>query len=266
MKKTKVIIPAMGLLLLSTAASITGTVAWFSVNTTVTANGMSVKAKAQEGITISNAADGTYNFTAASVKSTCAALYPATTADFSPFLTSVSTNPAAANTQQAYTAATAWVAPGTADAHYIVHDFYIRSSAPAVLTIASLNVKSVSATVGGSAATQNLSKSLRVGVQFDGSTNTYIYAPVTGYTASYTVQEVAGAYSAEGRATVTPIAGDTQSADTSVTTLPKNDVAGKHAYVYIWFEGEDASCISNNLPVDAEQLDVSVEFGFTAQA
>ena len=45
MKKTKVIIPALGLLLLSTAASVTGTVAWFAANTTVTANGMPVTAK-----------------------------------------------------------------------------------------------------------------------------------------------------------------------------------------------------------------------------
>ena len=44
MKKTKVIIPALGMLLLSTAASITGTVAWFSANQTVTASGMNISA------------------------------------------------------------------------------------------------------------------------------------------------------------------------------------------------------------------------------
>ena len=45
MKKTKLIIPAMGLLLLSTAASVTGTVAWFSMNAEVTATGMQITAK-----------------------------------------------------------------------------------------------------------------------------------------------------------------------------------------------------------------------------
>ena len=45
MKKTKILIPAAGLLLLSTAASVTGTVAWFAMNQTVTATGMSVSAK-----------------------------------------------------------------------------------------------------------------------------------------------------------------------------------------------------------------------------
>lgn len=46
MKKTKIIIPAIGMLLLSTAASITGTVAWFSMNASVTATGMQVTASA----------------------------------------------------------------------------------------------------------------------------------------------------------------------------------------------------------------------------
>ena len=45
MKKTKIIIPALGMLLLSTAASVTGTVAWFAMNNTVSATGMQVTAK-----------------------------------------------------------------------------------------------------------------------------------------------------------------------------------------------------------------------------
>ena len=45
MKKTKIIIPSLGLLLLSTAASVSGTVAWFAMNNTVSATGMSVTAK-----------------------------------------------------------------------------------------------------------------------------------------------------------------------------------------------------------------------------
>ena len=52
MKKTKIIVPALGMLLLSTAASVTGTVAWFAVNTSVTVTGLEVKAKAEGGIVI----------------------------------------------------------------------------------------------------------------------------------------------------------------------------------------------------------------------
>ena len=52
MKKTKIIVPALGMLLLSTAASVTGTVAWFAVNTSVTVTGLQVRAKAEGGIVI----------------------------------------------------------------------------------------------------------------------------------------------------------------------------------------------------------------------
>ena len=62
MKKTKVIIPALGMLLLSTAASITGTVAWFSANQTVTASGMNIQATSGSAyLVISETEEGTYD-------------------------------------------------------------------------------------------------------------------------------------------------------------------------------------------------------------
>ena len=63
MKKTKVIIPALGLLVLSTAASVTGTVAWFSMNSKVSVTGMTVNTKVSNNIQIApaNTADNTYN-------------------------------------------------------------------------------------------------------------------------------------------------------------------------------------------------------------
>ena len=54
MKKTKVIIPALGLLVLSTAASVTGTVAWFSANNKVTVNGMAVSTKVKGNLLIAS--------------------------------------------------------------------------------------------------------------------------------------------------------------------------------------------------------------------
>lgn len=52
MKKTKIIIPALGMLLLSTAASVSGTVAWFSMNSTVSVSGMSVTTKVSSNLLI----------------------------------------------------------------------------------------------------------------------------------------------------------------------------------------------------------------------
>ena len=53
MKKTKIIIPAMGMLLLGTAASVTGTVAWFSMNNSVAVTGMNVRTTVGSNILIS---------------------------------------------------------------------------------------------------------------------------------------------------------------------------------------------------------------------
>ena len=53
MKKSRIIIPALGVLILSTAASITGTVAWFSMNTKATLTGMVVKTKVGDSLLIS---------------------------------------------------------------------------------------------------------------------------------------------------------------------------------------------------------------------
>ena len=53
MKKSKVVIPALGLIALSTAASITGTVAWFSANQSVTVSGMTFKTQVKSNLLIS---------------------------------------------------------------------------------------------------------------------------------------------------------------------------------------------------------------------
>jgi hypothetical protein len=53
MKKSKVVIPALGLIALSTAASITGTVAWFSANNVVTISGMQVRTKVGDNLLVS---------------------------------------------------------------------------------------------------------------------------------------------------------------------------------------------------------------------
>ena len=252
MKKTKVIIPALGILLLSTAASVTGTVAWFSMNADVKAQGMQVKALAEQGIVISNAANGTYSYAASSTKDgTTAELLPASTADLETWWHAKSNNPASAT--------------GIADSfddissnlddYVVTHDFYIRSSAAEALSVTSLNVKDVLLT--GTPA-QDLSKALRVGVSFAGSTLTpaIIYAPVTGFTASYTVHNETAA--------TAPVAGSVLAADNTIKTIPASTANGLHATVFIWFEGEDASCISNNIKATLEQLSVVVDFSYTA--
>ncbi len=52
MKKTKIIVPALAVLLLSTAASVSGTVAWFSMNTSIKVSGMTVTTKVSSSLQI----------------------------------------------------------------------------------------------------------------------------------------------------------------------------------------------------------------------
>jgi len=52
MKKSKILAPALAILCLSTAASVTGTVAWFAANNIVTANGMSIQSSTPSSLVI----------------------------------------------------------------------------------------------------------------------------------------------------------------------------------------------------------------------
>lgn len=238
----KKLIPALCMLLVAAALLGTSTYAWFSMNETVTANSMSVKAATQAGIVISNAAGGAYSATAEAADKSVKSLTPGSTADLSTWYTSTSNDPAKANTGVAYTTA-------TENTNYVKYSFFIRSSAAEALAVESLDVTSVTVT----SATQQLSKALRVGVKI--GTTTYIYAPVTGYTGSYSVNGAAAA--------VKPLTSTTKSNFTTVTSLPANTANGQQVDVYVWYEGEDAACISNNLVADVETLAVSVVFGYT---
>ncbi len=60
MKKTRKLIPAFAMLLIATLMMSVASYAWFSMSTTVTATGMSVKAQASGSLLISNEYNGTY--------------------------------------------------------------------------------------------------------------------------------------------------------------------------------------------------------------
>lgn len=53
MKKTKIVIPALGIIAFATAASITGTVAWFTANSRVTIEGMTFKTTVSNNLFVS---------------------------------------------------------------------------------------------------------------------------------------------------------------------------------------------------------------------
>lgn len=264
----KKILPSACMLAVSAAMLSTSTYAWFSMNDTVTATGMKLQAKAEAGLLIANATNGTYQMSVASTKEDVAQLKPGSTSDLSNWFHSTSGRTDQANTQKAYEAGAAW-ASNSADANYVIHDFYIKSSDLNGLTVSSLDVNNVSVVVNSAAPAQTLSKSLRVGIKIDGDVtgstqNTYIYAPTETSNVQYSVTTATGDYAAANMTQVTALNKD-QKSNTAVTSIPaKGTTSPIHAEVYVWFEGEDANCISDNIAATLETLEVSVEFGYTA--
>ncbi len=61
MKKSKILAPALAILCLSTAASVTGTVAWFAANNIVSAFGMNVRSASPASLVIANSRANTVN-------------------------------------------------------------------------------------------------------------------------------------------------------------------------------------------------------------
>ena len=80
MKKTKIIVPALAVLLLSTAASVSGTVAWFSMNNSVKVDGMTVTTRVSSNLLIAET-NHEENYSDAINQSRTGVLEPASTID-----------------------------------------------------------------------------------------------------------------------------------------------------------------------------------------
>lgn len=299
MKKTKIIVPALGMLLLSTAASVTGTVAWFSMNNFVTAEGMNVKAKAENGIVISNqsAASGQnvyWKESATSARTSTLEVRPTSTATGATWVHSTSNDASDENTGNDYELLTTTVdttsGAGYADdnnhtgydatdgegyvadsVYYAMHSFYIKSSAEAITK--PLYITNVKATLPTTQNSADLNKALRVLVRLSSDANTAkVYSPV--YAASgYSVATTSGTFAAATKAAVTPI--DASGTDGLIatasqsflnTTIPASNANPLQIDIYLYFEGEDPNCISNNLTATLDSINVSVTFGTQTKA
>ena len=265
------------------------------MNTTVTASNMQVKAVAEDGLLINEvatAADTHWDNegTANQLSTDAVLLYPTSTANGTTWYhaaSEVSNNAAgatAANTKSdklvndtyetlpTLTAITSMSAAATAGtnaarstmgktdsdpAGYYVHYTYYLKGASGTATALGLNsgdmnvrINSVTATPATTNSTA-LNASLRVGVKLNSVF--YIFAPVAGYTTSY--------YVAAGATATTPIAGNVAT-PTDLASLPAAGSNGVPVEVYIWYEGEDAACKSDNATAaELDAIDVDIVFG-----
>ena len=283
MKKFMKLIPAVAMLLVAAILLSTATFAWFSMNTQVTATGMQVKAVAEGGIVISNSAktgwtsEATAQITAANLFPTSNAKTPGTlttwyhnksddandakagqaadTYETLAIALSDSTNNEGVgyvdkNNDSAFTA-------GTDSAYFLMDKFFIKSSGDA-LTSTTLYINKVEVT--SSASLLAIDNSLRVCVVVDSTA--YLFAPVSvgaGPTLTYKVK---------GSATDTvALAGTTKNTATGVTTIANTDADAVPVQIYVYYEGEDASCKSTNISgITVDTITVSVQFGTTTIA
>lgn len=256
MKNLKKLIPALCLLLISAMLLGTSTFAWFSMNNQVTATGMKVVAKAESGIVISNADTANWTDTASAKDTAVAEILATSTADLAAWYHSTSTNANDANAGQAADKYES-VSNGETAKYYSENVFYIRSATKNAITDTNLKVKSV--TVTGVSGSENLDKAIRVGIKLNDQ-DVLIFAPVAGATLSYkvdgTISVTAIDSSASGTTAINTVTG--------ITEIPASDT-GLTAKIFVWYEGEDAACISNNVTDSLDNLEVSVVFT-TAEA
>ena len=239
MKKTKIVIPALGLLLLSTAASVTSTVAWFASNEVVTASSMSIEAKVGANLFIKEGAgvalgslldtnatltnNGGNEVDPANMSNTSGTVtvqFPATWTT-APTVSTVGV-PATYSNVGTLTASAATGTPGTHCAYSFVTIARKQSATGGKYDLtASCNVTFATAS--------ELNKSLRCGVIMDGQ---WIVSGDNG------VNTATG----EGEPTTFTFANTLEgSAGEGLT-----DNTAYSACLVIWYDGNDSDCITNN--------------------
>jgi hypothetical protein len=166
---------------------------------------------------------------------------------------------------------------------YAKYTYYIKSSGDMDLTVSNLQAQ-VKATkkAGDTGTSTDLEKSLRVGIAVPVSNAANaaiggykIFAPVAGADDSYVVTGSADGAAAT-RVTVNPIDAESTGTFTGYTmlnnstggepptvtniTIPDVNDNGLPVYVYVWFEGEDQNCMSDNLTEILCTYDIDINF------
>lgn len=256
MKKTKVLVPALGVLCLGMAAAVSGTVAWYSANDRVQADGMTVQAKVATNLYIENGLTNeidAINKTSVSLTYTSTSMSPATLSFATNTLTvqeaaTFNTKPTPSTPGSAATYTNIGTYTGAANAinaakagepelsSYVGYDpvSVVRKAADATN---SMSLK-VDATVSGASA--EIYKCFRLGFMWsiDGGANWKWKAleavnPDKG-TISWTSQSIMDA-------------------------VTVNDNTATEIGVFAWFDGENEFCTANNA-IGVNQATINLTF------
>jgi hypothetical protein len=157
------------------------------------------------------------------------------------------------------------------EGYYVKYTYYLKSSGEGALTVNNFQAK-VTATKKAltseeSAQTDttesaNLNKALRVGVEYAGQK--MIFAPVSGADSTYQVTTNAAGTAANvvNYTTSTDYVQINKIGDAAATpvTVPSVTTDGAPVYVYLWFEGEDSNCNSDNIKAILNTFDIDISF------
>ena len=152
------------------------------------------------------------------------------------------------------------------EGYYILYKYYIKTSGNTALNVNAGNLKAAVKATKINNDTENIStdldKALRVGIKVSADTKTTIFAPVAGADAKNNItNNVAGSAYTEVTNITTATTGTATaptSINTAVVSLPAVTATGLEVDVYVWFEGEDTNCKSDNLTavLDSYQIDI----------
>lgn len=293
MKKSKILIPALALLCVSTAAAVTGTVAWFSTNGKVTAKEMHVKARTAQNLLIKNSSSSAEYAEEADAATTSAyTLTPVSTADASSFFkvkyeseNKVDYNSGMLKKGSIIVACTDGAVESDpvsdADDKVIIYDyikyvFTLKADMPEEegnqfdhIYLNDLTIKNTASTPADPA--ENISKALRVAVV--SADETFIFAPCGGdteYEALNAITDDSGVY-ADVTNNTTPVKKDASTEISESITVLSGVTEDTHDFgeleaqeeleisVYVWYEGQDSECKSVNALVQ-EELNLSISF------
>jgi hypothetical protein len=160
-------------------------------------------------------------------------------------------------------------ASSTDTAYYVMYKYYLRlSNENGMNNLAQTSgaqnvaIKSVQVTQPSTPGSPDLNKALRVGIKIGGKM--YIYAPLYTSSAAPAAYYATTAISGTTTQTITnqevaAFTGDT-AAYTALTTLPGMTGAGTEVDVYVWFEGEDPNCKSENITTTLDDIKVDITF------
>ena len=153
------------------------------------------------------------------------------------------------------------------EGYYILYKYYIKTSGNTALNVTTGNLKAAVKATKINSETENtstdLDKALRVGIKVSGDSKTTIFAPVAGADAKNNITNNVGGSAYTEVTNITTATTGTATAATSINTaavsLPAVTAsAGLEVDVYVWFEGEDTNCKSDNLTavLDSYQIDI----------